>query len=325
MVPLGRLLLWSLIEQDTAVPRVGRDGGRGGHHDRPRGAGAADRHHLRRRDAAHDPAGGAQPAAQRGGVAGLGEHDLPRQDRHADRGPPARGRAGRRRRRRRGRAVGPARPLRGQLAEPQLDARGDRGERTRARAEPVREGVPFSSRRRWSGLSMGGRAYVLGAPEHFALGAHLQERARRGGRGRAARAGLRRRRRRRCRPPARTSPPPSGLRPMGLVVLAEELRPDARETVAFLLEQGIDIKVISGDAPATVAAIAADAGIPVRGEPVDGRELPPDATPAARAGARGDGGGADLARRQEALRGGAGGRGRATSRWSATASTTSRR
>ncbi len=32
--------------------------------------------------------------------------------------------------------------------------------------------------------------------------------------------------------------------------------------------------MISGDAPATVAAIAADAGIPVRGAPVDGRELP---------------------------------------------------
>ena len=144
-------------------------------------------------------------------------------------------------------------------------------------SEPVREGVPFSSRRRWSGLSMGGRAYVLGAPEHFALGAPLQERARReaeAGRrvlafavGDAALSA-----------PGPESPPPSGLRPMGLVVLAEELRPDARETVAFLLEQGVEIKVISGDAPATVAAIAADAGIPVHGEPVDGRELPPDAT-----------------------------------------------
>jgi magnesium-transporting ATPase (P-type) len=60
------------------------------------------------------------------------------------------------------------------------------------------------------------------------------------------------------------------------VVLAEQLRPDARETVAFLLQQGVDIRVISGDAPATVAAIAADAGIPIRGEPVDGRELARD-------------------------------------------------
>jgi magnesium-transporting ATPase (P-type) len=62
---------------------------------------------------------------------------------------------------------------------------------------------------------------------------------------------------------------------LGLVVLAEELRPDTRETIAFLLEQGIEIRVISGDAPATVAAIAADAGIPPLGAPLDGRDLPP--------------------------------------------------
>ena len=36
----------------------------------------------------------------------------------------------------------------------------------------------------------------------------------------------------------------------------------------------MELRVISGDAPATVAAIAADAGIPVTGPPVDGRELP---------------------------------------------------
>jgi cation-transporting P-type ATPase E len=144
-------------------------------------------------------------------------------------------------------------------------------------AEPVRESVPFSSRRRWSGLSMGGRTYVLGAPEHFDLGPVLEARARR-----EAEAG------RRVlafavgdaplAAPGPESPPPAGLRPMGLVVLAEELRPDARETVAFLLEQGVEIKVISGDAPATVAAIAADAGVPVQGEPLDGRDLPPDET-----------------------------------------------
>jgi magnesium-transporting ATPase (P-type) len=143
--------------------------------------------------------------------------------------------------------------------------------------EPVRESVPFSSRRRWSGLSMGGRSYVLGAPEHFSLGGRLEVRAReeaeRGRRVLAFAVGETP-----LSAPGPESPPPPGLRPLGLIVLAEELRPDARETVAFLLEQGVDIRVISGDAPATVAAIAADAGIPVRGEPVDGTALPADAT-----------------------------------------------
>jgi magnesium-transporting ATPase (P-type) len=63
---------------------------------------------------------------------------------------------------------------------------------------------------------------------------------------------------------------------LGLVVLGERLRADARETVEFLQSQGVRIAVISGDNPETVAAVAADAGI-VAGEPLDGRELPRDA------------------------------------------------
>jgi magnesium-transporting ATPase (P-type) len=139
--------------------------------------------------------------------------------------------------------------------------------------EPVRESVPFSSRRRWSGLVVGGETLVLGAPEHFALEPPLEARAREeaaaGRRVLALAAGdvpL--------RAPGPDEPPPAGVTPLGLVLLAEELRSDARETVEFLLAEGVELRVISGDAPATVAAIAADAGITVRGEPVDGRELP---------------------------------------------------
>ena len=43
---------------------------------------------------------------------------------------------------------------------------------------------------------------------------------------------------------------------LGLVVLAEELRPNIGDTIGFLREQGSKLKVLSGDAPATVAAIA---------------------------------------------------------------------
>ena len=57
-------------------------------------------------------------------------------------------------------------------------------------------------------------------------------------------------------------------------MLGERLRPDARETVEFFLREGVQLKVISGDAPETVAAIAADAGIPTSGPPLDGRDLP---------------------------------------------------
>ncbi|MGH2893531.1 MAG: HAD-IC family P-type ATPase, partial [Solirubrobacteraceae bacterium] len=69
--------------------------------------------------------------------------------------------------------------------------------------------------------------------------------------------------------------PPAGLEALGLVVLAEELRPGVGDTVQFLLEEGIEIKVLSGDAPATVAAIARDVGIPVAGVH-EGTEIPAD-------------------------------------------------
>jgi magnesium-transporting ATPase (P-type) len=69
--------------------------------------------------------------------------------------------------------------------------------------------------------------------------------------------------------------PPEGLAPVGLVVIAEELRPGVEDTISFLRHEGVEIKVLSGDAPATVAAIAADVGIPV-GAVGNGEELPTD-------------------------------------------------
>ena len=54
---------------------------------------------------------------------------------------------------------------------------------------------------------------------------------------------------------------PSGMKPLGLVVLADELRPDARQTLARFAAAGVTPKVISGDDPATVAALARQAGL----------------------------------------------------------------
>jgi cation-transporting ATPase E len=56
-------------------------------------------------------------------------------------------------------------------------------------------------------------------------------------------------------------------------VLTEELRDEARETVRYLTSQGVTIKVLSGDAPHAVAAIARHAGIPASGDPVDASGL----------------------------------------------------
>ena len=142
-----------------------------------------------------------------------------------------------------------------------------------AEARPLEQEVPFASRRRWSGARVDGISFVLGAPELLPLGdlaARAEDEARAG---------------RRVLALARAAAPfpetdgdepslPPGLELVGLVVLAERLRAHARETVEFFHAQGVELKVLSGDRPETVAAIAADVGIDVGDGPVDGRSLP---------------------------------------------------
>jgi magnesium-transporting ATPase (P-type) len=148
-----------------------------------------------------------------------------------------------------------------------------------AKADPrtVVAQVPFSSRRRWSALDLGDERLVLGAPERFTKGdAELTSRAREEtGAGRRVlalgqtEAPL---------PAGGPEPPfPDDVQPLGLVVLAERLRPSASETVAFFTAQDVDLKVLSGDAPATVGAIAHDAGVPGSAPALDGDALPSDA------------------------------------------------
>ena len=136
--------------------------------------------------------------------------------------------------------------------------------------EEPRSSVPFSSRRRWSAVQLGETTYVLGAPELFPLGS-LQELA-----DEEARSGRRVVAFGTSRGPADDGAPPQLGQLLGIVVLGERLRSDARETVAFLRSQGVRLYVISGDSPETVGAVAADAGIDV-GEPIDGSTLPRDA------------------------------------------------
>ena len=62
------------------------------------------------------------------------------------------------------------------------------------------------------------------------------------------------------------------LRPVGLVVFRDELRPDAQETLAQFARAGVALKIISGDNPYTVAALARQVGLPAEGV-VSGKEL----------------------------------------------------
>ncbi len=63
------------------------------------------------------------------------------------------------------------------------------------------------------------------------------------------------------------------LTPLGLVALTDELRPHAKETLAAFANLGIQLKIISGDNPQTVAALAKQAGLPDNLRLVSGPEL----------------------------------------------------
>src|SRR6202012_4678646 len=62
--------------------------------------------------------------------------------------------------------------------------------------------------------------------------------------------------------------------PVALVVLEQKVRPDARETMDYFADQGVSVKVLSGDNAVSVAAVAGELGL--RGETMDARRLPTD-------------------------------------------------
>ncbi|MFF2388653.1 HAD-IC family P-type ATPase [Agromyces sp. NPDC058104] len=68
---------------------------------------------------------------------------------------------------------------------------------------------------------------------------------------------------------------PGGLTPVTLLTFRESVRSDAAETLEFFAEQGVAVRIISGDNPQTVAAIAREVGVEAA-EGFDARELPTD-------------------------------------------------
>ena len=137
--------------------------------------------------------------------------------------------------------------------------------------------VPFSSARRWSALQLDlrgeRRSFVLGAPETVLPMAHggdsflptYDEATRRGLRGVVfAEAGSL---------PDPDAPAPHDLRPLALLIIGDELRPEVRPAFAMMDRLGIEPKIISGDNPRTVAALLQQLGIPIAGGVISGAEL----------------------------------------------------
>ena len=68
----------------------------------------------------------------------------------------------------------------------------------------------------------------------------------------------------------------AGLIPVALLVFRERVRPDAGATLEYFRQQGVELKIISGDNPRTVAAVARDVGFIFDGDGYDARDLPDD-------------------------------------------------
>jgi cation-transporting ATPase E len=129
--------------------------------------------------------------------------------------------------------------------------------------------VPFSSARKWSATAFGDRGcWMLGAPEVLLADDDPA-------RGLVAELASTGRRVLAVQHHAGTltgEALPDGRRAVALCTLAEQVRPDARDTLRYFAGQGVHIKVISGDNPTTVGAIAERVGLEV-GTPVDARTL----------------------------------------------------
>jgi cation-transporting ATPase E len=130
--------------------------------------------------------------------------------------------------------------------------------------------VPFNSTRKWSAMTILGQNWLLGAPEillndsNSKVALTATDISNTGKRVLVLAA-------------SRTQPTsqnlPKNITPKALVVLSEKIRPDAPKTLKFFAGQNVNIKIISGDNPLTVSAVARAVGLQ-NPEPFDARNLP---------------------------------------------------
>lgn len=149
--------------------------------------------------------------------------------------------------------------------------------------------VPFSSARKWGSVSFDGgdgdgvkSTWILGAPEVVLTGGSNADASARtevlNHAGSLAASGLRTLLLGHVAGGAPAGEPaelPPGIQPVAVLTFRERLRPDARTTLDYFREEGVELKIISGDDPRTVAAIARRVGLDVS-TGFDARYLPQD-------------------------------------------------
>lgn len=138
----------------------------------------------------------------------------------------------------------------------------------------VLEKVPFSSRRKWGGIVIQGEgAWVLGAPEillddrYSRFSEKIEREARKGRRilllGRIEQSSLK-----------------DGIKAQvkeeALIYIEDVIKEEAPRVLRYFKEEGVNLRVISGDNPVTVSAVAMRAGLKNWDKYVDARTLPED-------------------------------------------------
>ncbi len=142
-------------------------------------------------------------------------------------------------------------------------------------AVPVVAEIPFNASRKWGALTLPQGTFALGAPDLLVPANTLPVEPLRGWIEQGLRVllfaqfpnGL----------PAQegNTPPrlPEQVVPLGLIALQDELRPEAAKTLHELAEAGVAVKVISGDHPTAVGALATQVGLGANIQAVSGSEL----------------------------------------------------
>lgn len=128
----------------------------------------------------------------------------------------------------------------------------------------------FSSAVKYSSVTFEDGAYVMGAPEmilredYILYAAEIEEYTRKGYR--LLVFGL-------YEGTIDGKPLTEKVTPLGYIILSNPIRENAKETFGYFAEQGVAVKVISGDNPLTVSEVAGQAGIENADRYVDARDL----------------------------------------------------
>lgn len=122
---------------------------------------------------------------------------------------------------------------------------------SRERPFEVTDTMPFSSERKWSSVTLSdGRTLVLGAPEKLCRRVPMEAQTLMAQGKRILFVGL-------CNGEVSQD----SVDVIATVVIADKLRTNAAQTVSYFYEQGVDVKIISGDSPVAAAAVARLSGI----------------------------------------------------------------